>query len=143
MKLIEYNAHEDHRGRLFELFRLTDYPNIKMAYAVTINPGQGRDWIKWHFHNMKTEMFICLKGKVWIAVKSEKGDAVALYPLMDNVANALLVEPTERHSVVNLGDRKESATVLVLCDQYYTPEDEHREPISHWDWDEYLEMLNG
>ena len=130
MKVKELKSFADKRGMLYELFR-HNVDDVAMAYIVTLNAREGRDWKQWHIHHCKTETFICVSGSVKLAV--EKDGVVTVFMLSGSYPQAVAVSPREGHSVVNPGIHE--AAILVLCDNYYDEEDERRIPMKDWTWD--------
>jgi len=132
----EITLHADKRGNLFELFRTAEH-DVAMAYCVTTKVRQARDAKVWHFHKHKTETFIPVKGvsEILVATYPNKGlGALIRYRLDAQLPWAITVLPGELHSV-RTPDGFGSATLVVLCDKVYDPEDEHRlEMTSDWGW---------
>jgi dTDP-4-dehydrorhamnose 3,5-epimerase-like enzyme len=136
MKWVEAKNFPDERGVLFELFRNPE-SNVAMAYVITINPGHGRAIDEWHYHNLKTETFFCVKGLVRLAVEKEGNvEHCILFCCDGGMQHGVVVEPGEGHSVFNPSD--EEAVVIALCDRIYDPKDELRKPMDNWQWKKYL-----
>jgi dTDP-4-dehydrorhamnose 3,5-epimerase-like enzyme len=121
---------KDPRGHLFEAFRQHTTP-VAMAYVVQTEPGYGRDLQTWHVHKEKAETFVCVAGAIMLAVRYSDSD-LAVYTLTDNHPKAITVRRGEFHSVFNHSDKP--ATLLVLCDNLYDPEDEGRVPMAEFQW---------
>jgi dTDP-4-dehydrorhamnose 3,5-epimerase-like enzyme len=137
-QLETYAVHKDERGHLFEVFRYWEDDICEMAYTVLTNPGCGRDLDRWHYHYNKTEAFLCLYGEMCIATKDAEG--IKSWKLKPGDGVRVVVPPDVRHSVVNMSSRP--AVLLVLCDAYYDPEDEWREPMDDWSWDTWLKTMS-
>lgn len=130
MKTKELKSFADKRGMLYELFR-HNVDNVAMAYIVTLNAREGRDWKEWHVHNFKRETFICVGGYAKLAVEND--GLVSVFMLNSSYPQAVTVNHGEGHSIINTSSF--IATILVLCDNYYNEEDELRIPMTDWTWE--------
>ena len=132
----EIEVYKDKRGHLFEIFHALD-DGSEMAYVVSTLPGFGRDADRWHVHYFKTEIFVCVAGAIHLATYDDEG--LTGFALEAGDGMRIVVPPETRHSVMNFGHQP--AVLVVLCDEYYDPEDEHREVMRHWSWAEWQKTI--
>lgn len=131
MRVIKIKNHADERGALFETWRKSNQKAV-MSYVVITQPGRGRDIDQWHVHEEKEETFVPVYGKMALAINT-LDDGIEMFRLDAANPVAVTVERGEGHSVANIYD--EPGALLVLCDNYYDPEDEGREPMKNWNWE--------
>lgn len=121
--------HYDKRGKLFELFRVDDFLHkIRMAYCVTVNPGEARDLREWHVHWHKNEWFVPIDGRGRIARMNSMHE-VWIDDLDSDKPHSVHVAPFERHSVINDGNTP--LVLVVLVDWLYDGSDERREDMKY------------
>jgi dTDP-4-dehydrorhamnose 3,5-epimerase-like enzyme len=126
-------THKDERGYLFELFhdRRKEYG---YGYVVMTRPGFGRDVKDWHFHDAKSEIFVCVSGSMVVATMDERTGTVDVHRLTAGDGVFVPIAAGLRHSVLN--NSSDDAVLLAMCDRKYDSKDEHREKMtSDWSWD--------
>jgi mannose-6-phosphate isomerase-like protein (cupin superfamily) len=101
-----------------------------MAYCAITNVGCARSVDEWHVHYNKKEYFIVVSGKMELAIKSNDGVGVVTLDA-DSPTLAVINEDT-CHALRTIGDSP--ATIIVLTDKLYDPEDELRIPFVTWSW---------
>ncbi len=132
-------VNRDPRGTLTELLRADwagvfgdDLPFAQLYASVTV-PGIARDEDRWHLHRHQTDRFVCLAGRLVVAIADARPDSpapgklllVELAAAADAPAPALVtIPPGTLHGLVALGDTP--ATLLNLPTRLYDPADEER-----------------
>lgn len=129
--------HNDERGSLIELYRQSweverdrletdQYGLIRQAYISTTRPGVVKGW---HLHMMQTDRFVCLRGKIMLALcplitPYKKVECVTLDA--QRGPGLYTVPPGVAHGWKSIG--QEEAWVLNLCSHEYDGTDEWRRP---------------
>lgn len=89
--------HEDERGTLFEMIRFDEeIPNTGQFYCFTLKPGATRGN---HYHKLKTEWFVCIKGAVSLLIKDESGCQNLI--LDSTKPSRIKVAPNQIHTLKN------------------------------------------
>ena len=130
----------DERGRLLEIFRVSDN-NIQPAqvYMTTAYEGVAKDKHAFHMHNLQTDNMCCIKGKMKIVIvdtregSPTKGE-VNEFVLGDENFGIVTIPPQVLHAFKSLVG--ESMVINVINQEYNHQEpDEVRIDNKYYDWD--------
>jgi len=145
-------VNRDPRGTLTELLRADwtevfgDQLPFAQVYASVTAPGVARDEERWHLHRRQIDRFVCLAGRLVVAVADARADSPARGTLLlidlaaagDAPAPAMVtIPPGTLHGLVALGDRP--ATLLNFPTRLYDATDEERVPLA----DAGIALANG
>ncbi len=135
-------VNRDSRGTLTELLR-TDWPGVfgetmpfAQAYVSITEPGVARDEDRWHVHQLQTDRFYCIAGRIVIAIYDARVTSPTYQTLMlveldaerDAPAPALVtIPPGTLHGFVVTSEVQ--ATLLNFPNKLYDPDDEGRVPF--------------
>ena len=145
-------VNRDPRGTLTELLRADwvgvfgdDLP-FAQVYASVTAPGIARDEDRWHLHRRQTDRFVCLAGRMAVAIADARDDSPSLGRLLlvelvageDAPAPAMVaIPPGTLHGIVALGDAP--AMLLNFPTRLYDASDEERVPFA----DAGIAVANG
>ncbi len=132
-------VNRDPRGTLTELLR-ADWAGVfgeelpfAQVYASVTAPGVARDEDRWHLHRRQTDRFVCLAGRLVVAVADARPESAARGKLLlvelaasgDAPAPAMVtIPPGTLHGIVALGDAP--AMLLNFPTRLYDASDEER-----------------
>ncbi|MCC6313806.1 MAG: dTDP-4-dehydrorhamnose 3,5-epimerase family protein [Thermomicrobiales bacterium] len=135
-------VNRDPRGTLTELLR-ADWGDVcgpempfAQVYASVTVPGIARDEDRWHVHERQTDRFLCLAGRIVVAVADARPDSPTQGRLLlaDMAAASdapapymVAVPPGALHGFVALGETP--ALLLNLPTRLYDASDERRVEI--------------
>lgn len=133
----------DGRGTLTELLR-TDWPEVygeelpfAQCYVSTTRPGVARDEDRWHVHRHQTDRFVCLAGRIVVAIadprpaSASRGTLTLVELTADTDGPAPLmvtIPPGTLHGFVVTS--AVPATLLNFPTRLYDPADEGRVPFA-------------
>lgn len=126
----ELKAHIDRRGWLMEVHRSRwfDLPEeddqVRQVYLSATQPETIKGW---HLHRIQTDRFVCLRGRVTLALcdPAEQGRPVHELTLDgQRDARVVVVPPGIAHGWVALGDTE--AIMINCCSHEYNGTDEYR-----------------
>ena len=136
-------VNRDPRGTLTELLR-ADWPDVfgeglpfAQVYASVTLPGVARDEDRWHLHRRQTDRFVCVAGRIVVAIADARADSPACGSLLlvdlaaaaDAPAPAMVtIPPGTLHGLIALGDAP--ATLLNFPTRLYDASDEERVPFA-------------
>ena len=143
--------HEDPTGTLVETLR-TDWQDVfgqqmpfSMQYLSVTPSGIARDEDKWHVHKYQEDRFICIKGRIVVAVydpreKSKTKNNLNLFlmgPEKDEEMFMIIIPRETYHGFMVAS--KESGYLLNFPTKLYNPEDEGRVTNVHLKWQKVRE----
>lgn len=113
------NVHHDARGILYEALRFSsqDIPRDGQIYVYTVSPGARRGD---HFHDHKSEWFICVSGRVRLLMKTKDGDRVD-ESLDADLPRLVFAGPGTSHAVVN--ETQKVAVIVAYASKEFDPAD--------------------
>jgi len=144
--------HKDPTGSLVETLRCdwTDVFDKKdlpfaMQYVSVTPSGIARDENVWHVHKHQTDRFICIDGKVVVAIydhreKSKTYGKLNLFimgPENENEMYLLIIPKEAFHSFMTIS--KNPAHLLNFPTRLYNPQDEGRVPNKEFKWNKVRE----
>ena len=146
------SVNRDPRGTLTELLR-ADWAGVfgdelpfAQVYASVTASGVARDEDRWHLHRRQTDRFVCLAGRMVVAIADARDDSPTLGQLLlvelvageDAPAPAMVaIPPGTLHGIVALGDAP--AMLLNFPTRLYDASDEERVPFA----DAGIAVANG
>ena len=105
----------DARGVLAEI--VSGLPARAQVYVFTIRPGYTRGH---HWHERKTEWFVCVKGEAHIVLELDKGRGErAEFRLTDDLLERVQVNPGVKHTFSS----SSGATILACVSESFDPGD--------------------
>lgn len=139
--------HKDPTGTLVEtlrsdwqdVFNQNDLPFAMQYFSVT-PPGIARDEDQWHVHKYQEDRFVCIKGRIVVAVYDERENSktkgnlnLFLMGPEKNEEMFMIVIPRETYHGFMVVS-KEPGYLLNFPTQLYNPQDEGRILNKHFSW---------
>ena len=101
----------------------------KMVYVNSINAKQVKGP---HVHENRTSYFYCIQGEMVLIIKDQKGE---FHEIEVNSSQAKLIEVANGIAAALLNPTEHTATVLVLADIAWKPNDNEMKNIKFEDYD--------
>ena len=120
----------DSRGRLMEILRSDDdcFEKFGQVYMTTAYPGIIKAW---HYHKLQSDNFVCVFGKILLALYDVRQDSSTIGELND-----FIISPTEPrlihipkdiyHGFKNIGDSEAIVINMVTNAYNHKNPDEYR-----------------
>lgn len=140
VKIKELKIIPDERGRLMEIFRVSDN-NIQPAqvYMTTAYEGVVKDKQAFHMHNLQTDNMCCIRGKMKIVVVDAREDSstrneINEFEIGEGNFAIITIPPKVLHAFKSL---KGESIVINCIDKEYNHKqpDEIRVANEYYDWD--------
>jgi len=140
VKVKKLKAISDDRGRLMEIFRVSETGiNPKQVYMTTALEGVVKDKDKFHMHKKQTDNFCCVEGRIRLVLVDARDGSPTKGEVDDLVIGAgnlclVTIPPEVLHGFKSL----EGESVIINCiDNEYDKNDpdEFRIENKHYDWD--------
>ncbi len=107
-------SHKDDRGSFTEFIKTFDSGQVSVS---TSKPGITRGN---HYHNIKTERFLVLKGKASLKFRNIFDDKVIEYVVSEDELQSIDIPPGYTHSITNIGDKE--MILLLWANEKFDPE---------------------
>lgn len=114
MDLTPLTINKDTRGSFIETFKL---PNDGQVSYLIVNPHESRGN---HYHDRKTERFVCIYGSAEISVRNRETGDVINAKLSGFKPYVVTVVPQHTHSITA---SDEGCIMLVWCDEIFNKKD--------------------
>jgi dTDP-4-dehydrorhamnose 3,5-epimerase len=139
VKIKKLNVITDSRGRLMEIFRVSEN-NIKplQIYLTTAYEGMVKDKDLFHMHKNQTDNMCCIKGKIKLVLVDTRQDSktkgqINEFEIGEGNFCLVTIPPKVLHAFKSL---KDEAYVINCIDHEYNREnpDEFRIKNEYYDW---------
>ncbi|MBL7158609.1 MAG: dTDP-4-dehydrorhamnose 3,5-epimerase family protein [Candidatus Omnitrophica bacterium] len=140
VKIKKLKAITDHRGRLMEIFRVSETGiNPKQVYMTTALEGVVKDKDKFHLHKSQNDNMCCIKGLVKLVLvdtreESKTKDEIMEFEIGESNPALVTIPNGVLHAFKSL---KGESIVLNCIDREYNKEnpDEIRVKNVYYNWD--------
>jgi len=101
----------------------------KMVYVSSVKPGEVKGP---HLHTKRDSYFVCIRGKVVFIAKDLQGK---YHEIESSEDNPILVQIPKNHPSAHINNTDKLATVLVLANQAWRPNDDEMKNVVFDDYD--------
>ena len=135
MKLKKLKVIPDERGRLMEIFRVSEQGiQPKQVYMTTALEGVVKDKHAFHMHQKQTDAFCCVSGEILLVMVNPKTHEVIEMRIGDHNPYLVIIPPGMLHAFKSL--KGESVIINCIdCEYSHDDPDEYRIPNQWYDWD--------